>query len=151
MTLPYYADTPLNLPTKARQEAIQGWGFNCTCNLCTEPELSETSDRNRQEIQNLVRDMAKVENRNRDAMRVITDQLVALMETEELTAMMGDLYGMLAVAYSKLNHLEEALKYSTLAVENQVRFRGKHHAKADEMRTLLSMVRGAIRKAESEP
>ncbi|CAI4213465.1 unnamed protein product [Parascedosporium putredinis] len=83
------AYTPLNLPTKARQEAIQGWGFNCTCSLCTEPELSETSDRNRQRIQDLVRDMAKVENRNRDAMRVITDQLVALMETEELTAMMG--------------------------------------------------------------
>ncbi|PKS11005.1 hypothetical protein jhhlp_002764 [Lomentospora prolificans] len=140
------AYTPLNIQTEARQKALRLWGFNCTCSLCTKPHLRDRSDRNRQRIQGVVVEMGKPENRNHQALTELSDEMLELIGTEKLTALLGDFYGMLAESFSRLGDSDTALKYANLALTHQQEFRSPDHKRVGDMRKLVDEIRNTKAK-----
>ncbi|CAI4213255.1 unnamed protein product [Parascedosporium putredinis] len=83
------AYTPLNLQTEDRQDIIQRWGFNCTCQLCSDPALSASSDRNRQRIAGIITEANGPQSREREVLARLSEEMKELVEAEELESLAG--------------------------------------------------------------
>jgi hypothetical protein len=101
-----------------RQELIRGWGFNCTCSLCTSKEESKASDFRRQRIQEILEGLDHPENREYDNLMRLADEVLYLIEREGLAAQKGDFYSILAQICLEMGYTHTARSYGGMAVES---------------------------------
>ena len=90
--------------------------------------------------------MGKPENRNHQALTELSDEMLELIGTEKLTALLGDFYGMLAESFSRLGDSDTALKYANLALTHQQEFRSPDHKRVGDMRKLVDEIRNTKAK-----
>ena len=109
---------------------IQKWHFNCTCSICTAPELEVDSDRNKLRIQGVLDELKEVKDRNREKVGSLARELMSLLEIERLQAQAGSFASILAGVYFNLGDLEKAREYAADAVANNTHFIGYNSDKA---------------------
>ena len=123
---------PLNLPRETRQEMIRGWGFNCTCSLCSASAAEvETSDRQRLRIQDVLASFDDPVNHTHDKVHRALDEVLELVGREGMEAQIGDFYGIIARIYRDMGDLERAVEYARMAVKEI-----RHYAGFDNERTV---------------
>lgn len=135
-------DLPLNLLSQDRKSWIQKWHFNCTCSLCSSPEATQQSDRNKARIQGVL-DELKAAGRNADTVERLSGELMTLLETEGLQAQTGNFASILAGVWLNMYNLSMAREYAALAAEKQIYYMGFDSDKARaavEMREMLESV-----------
>ncbi|KAK0619545.1 hypothetical protein B0T14DRAFT_566384 [Immersiella caudata] len=121
---------PLNLLTEQRTQLIKEWGFNCTCSLCTNPQLFKGSDKNRDRIQQILESLDHNENRTQAKVQAAVDEVEELVVKEGLAGQLGDFHGIIADIYLNVGDLKKARKYGKSAVKLL-----GHYAGVDNMRT----------------
>lgn len=112
-----FADTPLNILSTDRRDLIQFWGFNCTCDLCSNPRATELSDRQRNRIQELLAALDDPAHHTHEKVAAATAEVERLVVEEGMTGQMGDLYSIIADAYLAMGDLPMARRYGRRAVE----------------------------------
>jgi hypothetical protein len=127
----------LNLVTADRQELIKGWGFRCTCDLCSSPEDAEISDRNRLRIQDILTRLDDGASRDYDGVAKLTSEILDLIAEEGLSAQIGDFYIILAEVYLRLGHVPRAREFATLAFEKLSSFVGEDSEQAAAAKSFL--------------
>ncbi|KAK3346132.1 hypothetical protein B0T25DRAFT_551148 [Lasiosphaeria hispida] len=102
-----------------RKEALQLWGFNCTCSLCmSSPAQVAASDERRRQIADLRSEAISAfqTGRSYQALR-ITRQVVNLLPAEELFPLYSEQYENMARVYFVLRDREKAEKYAKLSLD----------------------------------
>ena len=64
-----------------------------------------------------------------------------LLEVEELTALIGDLYAMLAEFWFQAGFPARAIELMEVVLENRMAFRGVDHPKVEKARSVLARLR----------
>ncbi|KAL0765499.1 hypothetical protein CaCOL14_011723 [Colletotrichum acutatum] len=116
----------LNMLHQDRQNALQEWGFNCTCALCSSPpEVLAISDAYRRRLQEIFSELEDpVLAGSSSLVAELVDELEDIMVREGLTAQAGEFYGIVAGVYRNMGEKELSKKYAELAVEKLVQFAG---------------------------
>jgi hypothetical protein len=110
--------------TEDRQQILQRWNFKCACALCSSPERSKASDRNRQRIQDILVAMDEPDNREYESLQTLTDEMMELVDAEGLQAQVGDFFNILAHAYNETGYPRTARRFAIQAVEKYREFVG---------------------------
>ncbi|EXF78954.1 hypothetical protein CFIO01_10021 [Colletotrichum fioriniae PJ7] len=116
----------LNMPYQDRQKALQEWGFNCTCSLCSSPpEVLAISDAYRRRLSEILSELEDPALAGSQSLVAeLIDELEDVMAKEGLTAQAGEFYGIVAGVYRSMGEMELSKKYAELAVEKLVQFAG---------------------------
>ncbi|KAI0376022.1 SET domain-containing protein [Hypomontagnella monticulosa] len=113
---------PLGKTREERQEALQKWGFNCTCSLCTASKSEiAASDYRRTKIKTLRQEvMDAVEAWDgRKAVR-LTLEVLELMQEEELAPLYSSQYEIIARLYWKAGDIKTGIKYAQMSIDTLV-------------------------------
>ncbi|KAI0011288.1 SET domain-containing protein [Xylariaceae sp. FL0662B] len=132
-----FSYTPLNLPSKERQDLIREWGFNCTCSLCTSPNDLAVSDHQRDRIQDILAELDSPTTRNRSAVQKRVVEIVDLCKKEGMTAQIGDFYTIIMDIYSSMGDLDMAKRYGLLALEELRHYAGHDHERTEKALAML--------------
>ena len=127
---PLLTDTPLNILSTDRQKMLKFWGFTCTCALCRNTQATNTSDRQRLKVQELLTELDDSVNHTHEKVGAVTAEVEVLVGKEGMVAQIGDLYGIIADVYLAMGDLGLAGIYGELAVELL-----RHYAGFDSART----------------
>jgi hypothetical protein len=122
--LTFCPDTPLNMVTEDRKQLLRRWNFDCACALCSSPERSAASDRNRLRIQAILEAMDNPENREYDSLSVATEEMMEIVEVEGLQAQVADFYRILAEAYSQTGFPATARRFAAMSAKKYEEFVG---------------------------
>ncbi|KXH34581.1 hypothetical protein CSIM01_11805 [Colletotrichum simmondsii] len=129
----------LNMLYQDRQKALQEWGFNCTCVLCSSPpEVLAISDTYRRRLSKIFSELEDpVLAGSPSLVAELIDELEDIMTKEELTAQAGEFYGIVAGVYRNMGEMELSKKYAKLAVEKLVAFAGYDDERTIRAREVL--------------
>ncbi|KAF6824423.1 hypothetical protein CPLU01_10854 [Colletotrichum plurivorum] len=132
-------DTPLNMVSRERQQALQDWGFNCTCSLCgSGPAALAASDGRRARVQQALSALEDPWLRGSAALVAeLADEAEQALEEEGLAAQKGELHGILASVYADMGDGETAVKYAASAVEKLAHFAGYDDERTERARGFL--------------
>lgn len=145
-------DAPLGVSTAGRQSFLhRQWGFNCTCHLCTHPEESEPSDRNKRRIQEILALMEDPTNQNYEALEDFAVEMEGLIEAEGMLMQIGDFYSTLSRTFYEVGLVAGALRYGGLAVEMLGEYIGEDSEQVTRARQFLSQVEGVVKTQVDEP
>ncbi|KAF6795335.1 hypothetical protein CSOJ01_13492 [Colletotrichum sojae] len=131
--------TPLNMVSRERQQALQDWGFNCTCSLCgSGPAALAASDGRRARVQQALSALEDPWLRGSAALVAeLADEAEQALEEEGLAAQKGELHGILAGVYADMGDGETAVKYAASAVEKLAHFAGYDDERTERARGFL--------------
>ncbi|ELQ32885.1 hypothetical protein M0657_007004 [Pyricularia oryzae] len=129
--------TPLNMLSRDRRQVLLGWGFNCTCQLCSAPShILETSDANRQEVQLKLDELDEARQATpgggRDTVERIMQETLALMDHEGMEAQRGDIYAIAAQVLLDMGDRDGAIYYGHMAVEALGEYAGMDSERTEE-------------------
>ncbi|KAI3543836.1 hypothetical protein CABS03_11735 [Colletotrichum abscissum] len=129
----------LNMLYQDRQKALQEWGFNCTCVLCSSsPEVLAISDAYRRRLSEIFSELEDpVIAGSPSLVAELIDELEDILVKEELTAQAGEFYGIVAGVYRNMGEMELSKKYAKLAVEKLVVFAGYDDERTVRAREVL--------------
>ncbi|KAK1636962.1 hypothetical protein BDP81DRAFT_405954 [Colletotrichum phormii] len=129
----------LNMLYQDRQDALQEWGFNCTCALCSSPpEVLAISDTYRRRLQEIFSELEDpVLASSPSLVAELVDELEYIMLKEGLTAQAGEFYGIVAGVYHNMGEMGISKKYAELAVEKLVQFAGYDDERTVRAREVL--------------
>jgi hypothetical protein len=96
---------------------IRGWGFNCTCSLCSDPEAMKISDRQRNRIQEILDVLDDPKHHTHAHVRSALAEVEHLVDKEGMTAQIGDFYSIVADLYFTMGDMKLARDYGELALE----------------------------------
>ncbi|KXH45238.1 hypothetical protein CSAL01_06351 [Colletotrichum salicis] len=134
-----HAYSMLNMLYQDRQDALQEWGFNCTCALCSStPEVLAISDAYRRRLQDIFSELEDpVLASSPSLVAELVDELEYIMVKEGLTAQAGEFYGIVAEVYRNMGETGISKKYAELAVEKLVQFAGDDDERTVRARDVL--------------
>ncbi|TLD18200.1 hypothetical protein PspLS_10509 [Pyricularia sp. CBS 133598] len=129
--------TPLNMLSRDRRQVLLGWGFNCTCQLCSAPShILESSDANRQQVQLKLDELDEARqvthDGGRDTVERIMKETLALMDDEGMEAQRGDMYGIAAQVLLDMGDRDGARDYGHRAVEALGEYAGMDSERTEE-------------------
>ncbi|KAK6949099.1 hypothetical protein Daesc_009172 [Daldinia eschscholtzii] len=117
----YYqiSHVPLGNTRDERQEALQKWGFECTCSLCTASKTEiAASDYRRAKIKALRREVMKaVEDWDGTRAVKLTHEVLELMKAEDLSPLYSSQYEIMARLYWKAKDKKTATKYAQMSID----------------------------------
>ncbi|KAI1483512.1 SET domain-containing protein [Daldinia eschscholtzii] len=110
---------PLGNTRDERQEALQKWGFECTCSLCTASKTEiAVSDYRRAKIKALRREVMKaVEEWDGTRAVKLTHEVLELMKAEDLSPLYSSQYEIMARLYWKAKDKKTATKYAQMSID----------------------------------
>ncbi|KAH8881328.1 hypothetical protein GQ53DRAFT_735558 [Thozetella sp. PMI_491] len=108
----------LGMPTKYRTEALENWGFNCTCAKCTAaPDEKAKSDARLFELVRLNQMLSKRDADYEYAQVVeLTRRFVDIVQEENLFAKVGEYYQTFMTLFYFYGDIESAIKYGRTAL-----------------------------------
>lgn len=123
--------------SRDRRQVLLGWGFNCTCQLCSAPShILETSDANRQEVQLKLDELDEARQATpgggRDTVERIMEETLALMDHEGMEAQRGDIYAIAAQVLLDMGDQDGAIYYGHMAVEALGEYAGMDSERTEE-------------------
>jgi len=136
-------DTSLGLTYMLRRRALEGWGFDCTCELCTaDPKDIEQSDSRRHRLAQIHEELEQyslgetyVDDR--------VEELTYLIEKESMWPLFTEYYTVAARAYLGVRRPDKARRYARIADEAWHAYGGENHDGVDDMRQLWRDIEGA--------
>ncbi|KAI6374045.1 hypothetical protein MCOR25_003278 [Pyricularia grisea] len=128
--------------SRDRRQVLLGWGFNCTCQLCSAPSrILETSDANRQQIQLKLDELDEVRQAihggRRDVVERIMKEILSLMDDEGMEAQRGDVYGIAAQVLLDMGDRDGARDYGHRAVDALGEYAGIDSERTEEAAVFL--------------
>ncbi|KAI1806354.1 SET domain-containing protein [Daldinia bambusicola] len=110
---------PLGNTKDERREALQKWGFECTCSLCTASKTEvAASDYRRAKIKALRREVMKaVEAWDGSKAVKLTHEILELMKSEDLAPLYSSQYEIMARLYWKAKDKKTATKYAQMSID----------------------------------
>ena len=81
---------------------LRGWGFNCTCSICSSAEKTAESDGRRKRINSLLQEIAVQKDDNPKKVDTLADKLLELVELEHMAPVQARYYEFLADALETL-------------------------------------------------
>ncbi len=145
------ADIPLGVAYAERQEQIRGWGFNCTCALCTAPDAQRrVSDRRRRRLYAIHTELAHMArtgealsaadtteaDRGAKRLRETVDEMLFIIDKEQAWPVLCDYYVAVARAHLAMDDAAGARRYWQAAAAAWATYGGEQHENADAMRAL---------------
>lgn len=104
------------MPTSRRIKALENWGFNCTCALCSAPrEAREASDYRREHLVEIFYAIQD-ESTDYDHLVRLTREFIELARAEGLIAKVAEYYAVFMRVYYEAGDLVSAKKYGQAAV-----------------------------------
>src|SRR5262245_1361199 len=120
-------DIPMGMPYVFRARALEAWGFNCTCSMCTAPEAErEKSDTRRKrlvEITYTLSGQAGVQLEYEDIV-ALSGELLQIAETERMERNMADYYANLMKLFYGYGDVEASIRFGKAALERLEGFGG---------------------------
>ncbi|KAL7620593.1 hypothetical protein AAE478_009588 [Parahypoxylon ruwenzoriense] len=109
-------------PREERRTALQKWGFNCTCSLCTASKTEiAASDYRRAKMKALREEVMKaVEAWDGTKAVKLTHEVLELMHAEELAPLYAGQYEIMARLYWKAKDTKTATKYAQMSLDTLV-------------------------------
>ena len=142
----------MGISTAARQSFLhRQWGFNCTCHLCTHPDESEPSDRNKRRIQEILALMEKPVNRSHKALEAFAGEMRGLIQAEGMLMQIGDFYSTLSRTFFKVGLVEDAVRFGGLAVEMLGEYIGEDSEQVARARKFLGEAIEIVKTQVDEP
>jgi len=137
------ADSDIEHTHVERQDLLRNvWGFKCKCSLCTgSREAIKASDERRTRIRTLKDEVVDIA-LGGDYKRAIelSEELLAVIEEEGLTAHYGDFYEIPAQLYYATGDMTNAAKYAKLALEDLTSYGTPGEAGQKKIRMLTGML-----------
>ncbi|OHE91877.1 hypothetical protein CORC01_12830 [Colletotrichum orchidophilum] len=129
----------LNMLYQDRQQALQEWGFNCNCAICSSsPEVLAISDGHRRRLQEILSELEDpVLAGSPSLVAELVDELEDVIVIEGLTAQAGEFYDVVARAYGAMGEMGKGRMYAELALEKLVRFAGYDDERTAKARAVL--------------
>ena len=110
-------DTSPGLKHADRQQALEDWGFTCTCPLCSglEEDIDE-SDGRKDRLREIFATL-QGENPDGDTTDQLVEEITRLIDAESMWPMLCPFYQVVSTAYMENWDFEQAEKYVKLAEE----------------------------------
>ncbi|KAH9899047.1 SET domain-containing protein [Xylariomycetidae sp. FL2044] len=141
-----FSYTPLNLLSHQRRPMIEGWGFNCTCSLCSSPKDLDISDRQRNRIQKLLVELDQPEIRTHEKVHERIVEITELCVREGITAQLGDFYNIISDIYLDMGDVGLARKYGEMAVKELRYYAGYDHERTEKAMLFLETLEAKKRR-----
>ena len=143
-----YADTPPGVTSDRRQLMLRGWGFNCTCSICSSAEKTAESDGRRKRINSLLQEIAVQKDDNPKKVDTLADKLLELVELEHMAPVQARYYEFLADAYRYMGDFKKAWKNGKLALEFWLRYEGEDSEHIDDVMAFLTRLMRRRKRAQ---
>jgi len=143
-------DTPLNLLSKDRRQLLRRWGFDCACALCSaHHHVVETSDRNRQRVQDILEELDHADTRaalaqsdDNSIVAVRLSEIEAIMQEEGIEAQAGDVDSIAAELFLGAGGLGKARTFAQEAVRRLRMFAGADSERTEQAEEFLQRLDG---------
>ncbi len=136
-------DVTLGRTSKERKHILDGWGFNCSCWLCTaSPAEINASDSRRERVYDIHASLAESYEGDseyvldEESIDALSEELFALIEEEQLWPQLVVFYEVIARAYMEIAEWDSARKYVALAEQRWNKYGGEDHDNVDGIRAL---------------
>jgi hypothetical protein len=110
----------MGMPQEYRTRALENWGFNCSCSLCTaskkEQEASDNRRKRLPEIQYILN--SQMDQLSYDDIVQLTEELLYIVDAERLIKDLGQYYQYFMQLYYNIRDLDSAIKYGEMALEH---------------------------------
>ncbi|KAK4183002.1 hypothetical protein QBC35DRAFT_545094 [Podospora australis] len=140
--------TPFNLPSQSRRpRLLRGWGFNCTCSLCSLPPNDlAASDARRKRVDLLGPQVIQLveEGKFEEAIE-LNNLLMAAMEEEEMLPHMGDYFEIMGRLHQAMGKYAEAKGWYDRAMEE---FKGFGLEEEEGVETLKGNIAALVKVIE---
>jgi len=128
---------------------LDGWGFECTCDLCSLPKKEkELSDGRRERLQMIHMELSSY-GMDRKRMDELVEEMTYLIETEQIWPLFCEYYVVTARAYLGAGALKTARKYTQMADDTWIQYGGPNHENVEEMKLLWRQLTSAEEEVRS--
>ncbi|KAI2615974.1 hypothetical protein GGR54DRAFT_610661 [Hypoxylon sp. NC1633] len=113
---------PMGKTREERQAALQKWGFNCTCALCTASKAEiAASDYRREKIKAMRQEVLEaVEAWDGTKAVRLTHEVLELMRAEDLAPLYASQYEIMARLYWKARDTKTGTRYAQMSIDTLV-------------------------------
>ena len=139
--LTWFLDAPLGLTYAERKQQLDGWGFQCTCSLCSAPQRDkDISDARRDRLLDIHMQLETL-SMGKHKMEDLTDELTYLINKEEMWPLFCEYYVVVSRAHIAFGDIAKAKKYAQIADNTWYQYGGENHENVEGMRDLWNDIK----------
>jgi hypothetical protein len=137
-SLTCWVDAPLNLYYEGRKEALDNWGFECSCSACSTKSGRDQSDKNRKRIDEIASELSEEKGLYFERITALGQEMLSLVETEGFGGLRGLFCELISDAFLRTENVPSARVFAQCAADEHTLYEGPE---SDEAKRAVALLR----------